>query len=86
MTGYRWHCRVQGCTWTGADGPAILAHHQETGHTGTHPYFEEPELVPPPAVPPPLFRKQPKDPWTEIGRSPSGARLYVAPAGTEPPR
>lgn len=56
MTGFRWHCTVKDCTWTGVDGPAVLAHHNETGHLGTRPYFAEAEIVPPPALAPPLFR------------------------------
>ena len=42
MTGYRWRCQTSGCTWTGVDAPAVLAHRDKTGHVGAEPHFGKP--------------------------------------------
>jgi len=47
-----WRCFDSTCQAVLDDGPAVLEHHQTTGHLGAHPYFPSAGAsVPPPRGP-----------------------------------
>jgi hypothetical protein len=54
-SGLRWTCHT--CQTELRDGPAILDHHNRTGHTGASPHFTHRATEALTDPPPPAFRR-----------------------------